>query len=46
MNNLASDSQQEYEKKYRNFKKLIRNLRRNKSDKINSKKADNNIQKR
>lgn len=46
MSNFSIDQKREYDVKYKNFKKLIRNLRRGKVEKISPKKADNNISKR
>ena len=43
MKPLLTKEQKQKEKEYLEYKKLIRNLRRGKLEKINSKKADNNI---
>ncbi len=43
MRSLLTKEQKEKEIEYLRYKKLIRNLRRGKLEKINSKKIDNNI---
>lgn len=43
MKSLLTKEQKQKEKEYLEYKKLIRNLRRGKIEKINYKKADNNI---
>lgn len=43
MKSLLTKEQKQKEKEYLEYKKLIRNLRRGKVEKVNSKKADNNI---
>jgi len=45
MKSLLTNEQRRKEKEYISYKKLIRNFRRGKVEKINSKKADNNIPK-
>ena len=46
MKSLLTKVQKEKEMEYLRYKKLIRNLRRGKIEKINSKKVDNNITKK
>ena len=46
MKSLLTKEQKQKEVEYFKYKKLIRNLRRGKVEKINSKKADNNISKK
>lgn len=43
MKSLLTKEQKQKEKEYLEYKKLIRNLRRGKVEKINSKKVGNNI---
>lgn len=43
MKSLLTSEQKEAKIKYNRYKKLIRNLRRGKDEKISFKKADNNI---
>lgn len=43
MKSLLTEEQKEKEKIYLSYKKLIRNLRRGKVEKISTKKAGNNI---
>ena len=43
MKSLLTKEQKQKEKEYLEYKKLIRNLRRGKVEKVNSKKDDNNI---
>lgn len=43
MKSLLTKEQKQKEKEYLEYKKLIRNLRRGKVEKVNSKKAGNNL---